>query len=550
MKKLLLALPVACAFVWTAWSPVGAAGTPPYEVWVTEQSGTDQTDLDGDGNTKDGGFLYVFEGKDAGGIRQNPLKFDLATRFRNGVKRIGGVDTPFAYPVPQRAHIVGFNTENTYAAVSFLGKNVAPVFSPGLDGVAGTADDVRNHDADAGVAFMRVADKKVVAFFNDLNGLHMPAPSPDSSLLGGVSIPQKRVHILTTDYVNESFTLVTGPDGLDLTKLRQDADLFTPANDPGGPLLPDLLFPGAVKPANSTRPFCSNWTPDSRYMFVTFERGGFAILQVKDVDVETGAVTIFNPPILKEVYPEVEVPGEGCGLLQHYDGVRLYTNGATKLFDQEYVYVWDMSTMGNGLSDDLITKVPLDPSGRGDGHGPMFTTQGKFLWIAMRLDSEIKVIDTDLNQVVNTLSVTKGECGEGGDGDGEDDNADADTDDCLTNLTPDVLDTNPQETLMFVTLRGYCPLTALANFVDEDAHRVCPTPAVADPVTGQLKVETDGRRPGVAVFKINRTDGTRGKLQKVYRFANEQPDANPANGGVLDVVDPHGVRVVSRGILR
>jgi hypothetical protein len=558
---------VVCALVLVIgrWLPAYAQ-SPAYEVWVTDQSGTDATNLDGDpdGNKKDGGFIYVFQGKTKGGINQKPAQLNLVQLFRGGVKPTwtGGVKTgeaPFAYPVGQRPHIVGFNVEGTYAAINFMGQN-KPLKVNGPACLAPAAPCVNNPDFDAGVAFMRVADKKIVGFVNNLNGLHMPSPSPDSSLLAGVSINQKRLHVFTTDYANERFEMVTGsadptaPHGIDLATLRQDSNFVTPGNDDedaitaglqlSGPMLQDLLYPANPKPANVARAFCANFTPDNQKVFITFEHGGLAIVQLKHVD-ETG-VTIFNPPVLKEVYAEAEYPGEGCGLLQHADGQRVFTVGASKLFDQELIYVWDMVSMGDGLKNDLMTTIALDPSGRGDAHGPMFTMGGKYMWVAMRMDNEIKVIDTDLNQVVRTLSVSRGECGTGGDGDGDDDGQDEDGDDCLLNLTPDVLDVNPSETLMFMTLRGYCPLTALNSFPDEDAHRVCPNPPGVDPVTLQPKVETDGRRPGLAVFKINK-DGTRGPLVKIYRFKNQQPDTNPANDGVLDVVDPHGVKVVTRG---
>jgi hypothetical protein len=220
-----------------------------------------------------------------------------------------------------------------------------------------------------------------------------------------------------------------------------------------------------------------------------------------------------------------------------------------------------MLTMGDGQSNDLLAQIPLNPSGRGDAHGPMFTQSGKYMWLSMRLDSEIKVVDTDVNKVVNTIRIASGECGTGDDGDGEDDGGDDDSDDCLQGLTPDVIDINPSQTLMFVTMRGYCPLSGINNFVDEGdpMHQVCLTPPAPpaqspsypfDPPDWTQKVESDGRAPAMAVFKIRR-NGQRGPLVKLYRFSNVISETTiPENGGFLDVVDPHGLKVVNRaGIL-
>ena len=579
MKNTLIALGIAVCLALAAIAgqqSMEAATVPPYEVWVLDQSKSDLNDnpalignpsapcdltkSDCDGRTDDGGYLYVWSGKTKGGINQKPLKIDLAQAARNGVKRNpDGTYSLNPYPIGLRPHIPGHN------ATAFTTENATHV---AINYVAPPA-----RAADGGVLFMRVDNKKAVGWVQAPN-IHMPGPSPHDDLLAGVAPAAKKLYVMTTDYLNENFAL---DSTVDLGTVKQDFILGTPEHDDGATdayKLESLL--GA--PANAQ---CANWTPDSQFVFVTFGKGGLAVFQVKDGD------TVLHPPALKEVYPWDVNPGEGCGLLQHPDGDTVFTSGATRAVDQEYVFKWSMGTkdvtptyMGDGLTNDLLATIPLNPAGRGDSHGPMFTNLGQYMWIAMRMDNEIKVIDTTANTVIRTLPVTRGECGKGDDGDDDDDGLDSDDDDCTPpNLTPDVIDINPQNTLMFVTLRGFCPLTGGINsFVDEDYNRICtaPIPPVTladgdplDPVPGDgmpvtlgatydngvnppvavpLKIETDGRMPGMAVFKVNR-DGTRGPLVKIYRISNKVPDTHPANNGWLDVAEPHGLKVVPRAVV-
>jgi hypothetical protein len=565
---------------------------PPYEVWIVDQSRSDYNNLDGDflpctpvapattcvpsvPKKDDGGFMYVFSGKTKGGINQKPVRIDLAAAAHSAGFKVG-----------QRPHIMGFDPNSRYASLSYLGTNVAPTFTytPGVPTAAPTRTGPgANPDPNAGVMFFRVSDKKVIGFIHGLNGLHMPSPSPDARQLSGVSINNRMFHVISTDYDTETFILKAS---VDLTAMRQDGDMSTPefdgwADPTTAVRLEQLLGanPATGVPFTPAKAFCSNYTTDSKFVFITFEAGGLAVVQVQKENAETGALE-FMQPVLKEVYPASQIPGEGCGLLPAMSSQfvnpdtgdvladpaahpsprlahRAFTEGSSKNIDQEYIFVWDMLTMGDGETNDLLTQIPLNPSGRGDAHGPMFTQGGKYLWVSMRLDSEIKVIDTDVNDVVNTIQVSRGECGTGDDGDGEDDNQDADGDDCLTNLTPDVIDTNPDQTLMFVTLRGYCPLTGINNFVDEGngMHQAClpppPVPAQSPsypfgPADWTQRVESDGRAPAMAVFKILK-DGKRGPLVKLHRLTNVIPDTtNPLNGGKLDVVDPHGLKVVPR----
>lgn len=402
----------------------------------------DQSDTHADG----GGLLHIYKDTWWGSIRSRPETIDLAEAAMEA-----------GFPVTRRPHIVGFNVESTHAIIS----NVA-------------SGDIQ---------IMNVAERSVVGNIEGLGQLHMAGPAPNSEQIAAVAIAQGRLLIISTDYENDFYTV----------EHTVDLELAENAN---GSLEEQLGFA-------DPHPICSNYTLDSQYLFVNFTAGGLAIFNVGNIAV---------PPVLEEVYSATEVPGNGCGLIQHPDGKRMFTNsGSKKLGDAENVYVWDMRRVGNGLKDDLLATIPLltpaqSAAQRGDAHGPMFTAKGRYLWVAMRMDNTIKVVDTKRYLVVNTIHLAGRSS---------------------RNPTPDVIDTNPRNNLMFMSLRGHCPLSAISEFVDETSQD-CPGDQSS-------QISSPGRTPGLGIVKINRR-GTGGRLIRVL------PLTNIVDG--FDRVDPHGIKTV------
>lgn len=423
---------------------IGTAQTPPFEVWLLDQSDNDDNDLDNDGITAEGGILYIYRGKLNGDVDPNPEVIDLAA-----AANAAGIG------VAKRPHIVGFNVDATHAVIANVGSG--------------------------DIQFMRIRDRTIVGNIGVLGQLHMVSPAPNSRQLAAVSIAQEELQIIRSNYRREQFELVSTVD-------------LTTVTDRSGSTLLSLLG------TETAKPICSNYTPDSRYLFITFAAGGVAIFDVGNL--RTG-------PVLKEVYSAAEVPGSGCGLIQHPDGIRMYTNSGSKaLGDAENVYVWNMWTVGNGVKDDLLKTIELltpeeSAVQYGDAHGPMFTNFGRYLWVAMRLDNEMKVIDTHTDELVDAFSI------EG-------------------NTAPDVIDINPQNNRMFVSLRGYCPLSAINAFVDE-SFQDCP----GDDAT---QISSPGRTPGLGIIQIH-PNGKVGQLIQVL------PTSNIDSSG-FERTDPHGLKVV------
>jgi hypothetical protein len=473
--------------------------TPPFEVWTIDQSRTDHANADGDasGNRSDGGILYIFNGKWTGGINPTPSAIvDMGAHILNPATNISG-----NFNIGQRPHIGGTNFAKTHMTLSWFGPS------------AGAAD--------GGISIFRVGDRKLVWSMFGLGMLHMPGPAPDDKKMAGVAIGDQKLYLFNTDYATETFSLAS------TTALN--------------------TVPGLTAGLGTTAaaPICSNFTPDSKHLFVTFRDGGMAVFNVED----TAA------PVLKEVYPASLIPKEGCGLIQHPDGKRIYTgsgaaeSGSDATFGNiEYYHVWNMETVGNGLNDDLIASIDLglgntfadgsanpNPSW-GDNHGPQHVFGGKYLWVTIRIDSTYKVIDTDTNQVVATVDIknntVKGKAITLGD------------------PTPDVLDRDPINPFVYyVSLRGYCPVSGAGRFIDNEGAGTngCPVKPTnfIDPTPGAV-----GRTPGQAMMVVG-LDGKSGKVTWRYPMKNvvtTDPSGNPLVAPT-DITDPHAGKVVVRSKL-
>ncbi len=450
----------------------------PFEMWLFDQSRTDHVDLDADGNFRDGGTLYIFRGNITGDIDSGPSQIiNLATVPPVGTTNLG-----------ERPHIGGTNFGKTHVALSYFATQ-AP--SGGID-------------------ILRITDRKVVASYRNMGALHMPGPSPDDKQMAGVSIGQQLLHLFSTDYITETF----GP----LNTYNLATQVFPGVGNPGGQTLPALLG------TTTAAPICSNYTFDSKHLFVTFQQGGLAIFNVQDI----------TNPKLTEVYPVNYVdagtgthgiPAEGCGLIQHRDLRRMYTfsgvaSGSSAFFgNAEYTHVWNMRTVGDGVLNDLTKTIDMGLSAAtggtdswGDLHGPNFVFLGRYLWVVVRIDSTVKVIDTLNDTLVNTFSLAGP---------------------YASNPTPDVLERSPINPFrLWVTYRGYCPLSGPTRFVDRAGEPNCPS------VTNEVPVS--GRNPGLVWLRVN-PDGKSGSA--VHHFSTNNLVSTYVVGMPLgrffNITDPH-----------
>ena len=471
----------------------------PFEVWTIDQSRTDHTNADGDanGNRSDGGTLYIFDGTWLGGIKSTPSAIvNLGDLIMNPETNDSG-----NFNIGQRPHIGGTNFGKTHMTLSWFGPNAG--------------------NADGGLSIFRLSDRKVVYQQYGLGMLHMPGPAPDDTKMSAVSIGDQTLHMFNTDYATETFSLAS------TTNLT--------------------AVPGLTAGLGTAvaAPICSNFTPDSKHLFVSFRDGGLAIFNVEN----TAA------PVLTEVYPASLIPKEGCGLIQHADGKRIFTgsgaaeSGSDATFGNiEYYHAWNMETVGNGLNDDLIASIDLGVGNTfangttnpkpswGDNHGPNMVFGGKYLWVTMRIDGNYKVIDTDTYQVVGTVDIKNNKLFR--------------KSVTLADPAPDVLDRDPiNPLLMYVSLRGFCPVSGAGRFDDPDGAGAAGCPSRAANAI-DLTPGVVGRTPGQGVMALG-LSGKTGKMINVYKISNvvtTSPTGAPF-AAPTDITDPHAGKVVIRSDL-
>jgi len=433
----------------------------PFEYWVFDQSRSDSNDLDKDGKFDEGGYVYIYDGKWTGGLdfTKPPLKIDLADVMFKATGNVG-----------HRPHIGGTNYSKTHGHLSWF--------------AAGTGEV---NEKNGGISFYRLKDKTHVYSRFGLGALHMPGPSPDDKQFVGVATTQKKLHFFHTDWINEKFSVASD---LDLTKVAG-------------------LSEGLG--TSDVQPICAKYTPDSKHLFVTFRPGGAAIFNVADpANVK-----------LTEAYSKEEVVGEGCSLIWNPDFTRMYTGSGAASANQtetgqEWLYVWDMRKFGDGNKNDMLKKIGLDPKGVGDNHGPNLVQKGRYLWLLMRADNEVKVIDTVTDKLVNTFSLVN---------------------DQTPNPFPDVLEPDPIDpTIVYISFRGNCVVSGLTVYVDS-AKGDCPgdkTKQIASP----------GRTPGFGVYKVA-LDGMSAALTKLVTYSNvHNTDGKGQPRAPYEAVDIHAGKIM------
>jgi len=306
---------------------------------------------------------------------------------------------------------------------------------------------------------------------------HAAMPTPDLSMVIvadlGRPLPASNrgaIHKIRTDYANDDYQYV---ETLDL-----------------GAALPQL---GTTQ----ARAVCVNFTPDSRFAYVTMQQGGVVVVDLGTAD---GSV----PMSIVHVYPASVVPAEGCGAVPlPPDFRRMVINsesrGQAGLPDR--LYIFDTSGAAEGVFPDPVV---IDLPGV-DTHGTFYCIdhRGKlYVWTVMRMSNHVNVVDVEGARVVKTLKLERP---------------------FLPDPAPDGLELHGGHA--FVTLRGPKPLSAMTASVNPE------------------------RTPGVLVMKVHRSCLT---------FDFDVKDRAPMVDGrtttilfdgrevVVPASDPHGMDVIVR----
>ncbi len=327
------------------------------------------------------------------------------------------------------------------------------------------------------VFFIDIATRRVVGCVDLLgmgvasNRTHAAMPTPDNSMvivadMGFTTASTGFIHKISTDYRRNRFRYVETLSLADYTD-----ELGT----------------------SQARAVCANFTPDSRFAYVTMQQGGVLVIDLGQPNTRSMRVV--------HVYSKDVVPAEGCGAIPlPPDGWRLLINsesrGNPSLPDQ--MYIFDASGAAQGIFPDPVV---IDLPGE-DTHGAFYCVdrRGKlYAWTVMRFSNDVNIVDVDAATVVRTYSLVR---------------------DFLTDPAPDGLEIYAGRA--FITLRGPKPLSAMTANVNPD------------------------RKPGVLVLKVHRD---------CLSFDFDVKDLAPMvddrtttlnDGTVVPASDPHGMDVILR----
>ena len=410
----------------------GAMGeSADFEIWAVDQSDT---------RADQGGVLYIWDGNAQAGDEAEVV--DLAQAADEA-----------GCPAGKRPHMVLTNHASppTHVIMANVGSGSTFFVDPATRQLVGCVSTKDGFNGIGGSAQSHAA-----------NG------TPDDSMviiadIGGKDADGNNqsgwLHKIQTDYSTSTFKLV------ETLPLHQFAD------DLGTSL---------------ARPICHEFTPDSRFAYVTFGGGGILVVDVGSADGST-------PMTMAHAYPADVVPGVGCGTFVPPETPEIMlTNGASTSdpnpTDGDWMYVFDTSGHVNG---EFPTPTQIALPGA-DTHGVQVCVDpdgNQFAWSLMRVTSEISIVDLQSNEVVATHSLKT---------------------DFAPDPTPDL--GFMRDGKFYFTLRGPEPLTAITSLT------------------------SDQRTPGVAVITMS---------EDCKSFTWDETDLLTVGDNTVLPPDPHGMELVT-----
>ena len=364
----------------------------------------------------------------------------------------------------------GGGTLYIYKGADLKGTAPAPAYAVNLGEAAlGVGDGIGKHGhsitfnpamthavisyVDSGhVQVIRAADRKVVASIKMTGGAAGPA-APHAS-----AVTPAGDAIIVANQGGKRLQRISADFKADVYKLDSAADLDLS-------LLEDADHPGNL-------PVTPVFTPDGRYVYVPMRGGGSYVVDYQATPMKTVA----------SVGKSAIGPQQCCATFVKDTIWTTAQGGATTTTTSFNLY------QVTGLPDKPVAKKVLSRTGNVESHSVILV--GQYLWVADRFANTLDIVDQAGD--ARTLSLASGPLA------GRD-------------PAPDIMAVSPDESTVFVALRGKAPVTSNIKGLDN---------AVGD-VGGFaiLTVKDNGRDATVSSFV-----------------------ALPLAGGA-SVVDPHGLRV-------
>ncbi|WP_447974906.1 hypothetical protein [Nitrospira sp. Kam-Ns4a] len=307
------------------------------------------------------------------------------------------------------------------------------------------------------VLFLDAATRKPEACLSLGKNVHAAWPTPDQKIVIAANMADKTFVRIWTDYAAHTFR-------------------FDPEKD----VLKLGLLESGERP--DTAPVCPITESSSKYAFVTLRGGGLFVVDVTETPMKVVATAT-----------NVDVHPAGCGGVQVGDTMYINSGGgwpadkfpaaASLSYD---VYAISLATLPKSVEARLITSRDTKFA---DSHG--MAAVGRYVWSADRAGNNIEIIDSLTNLSIGGIELA---------GPLSDDPA------------PDLMDVAPDQSYVFVTLRGPTPLTGNDKKVDN----------------------AKGSTPGVGVIRVEHS-GKGGTFVGVARLSNQKDGKETA--------DPHGIAV-------
>lgn len=372
-----LATALACAALY--WTSLAQAQS--HEVWLVDQSNSPGRGY--------GGTIHIYDGASLAG--NGPARVtdvvDLGAAARSLCRSATEAD-------PVRPHMLFFNADHSRAVLSFVASGHVVIFN------AATREPVACLRSPPGDGGARQA--------------HAAFPAPDDSYIVVANQNGERLHKITADFVNDSYSLT---DTLDLSALEAAV--------------------GAGGAAANNKPICPIIDSSSNLVFTTLAGGGLVVTD-RDLDVVS-------------LYTTSQLHANGCGGAQAGGSIYINSGGGTLANRSECdVYRFQLNASYphlppsgfNVIFSDDAPKVDTDGNGvldtGRDCHGMTATKHGRYLWMDDRRLNEFLVFDTAVNALVNRVDVSGLLSSDPG---------------------PDLVDISPSGNRLFVSLRGPNPLT-------------------------------------------------------------------------------------------
>lgn len=332
-----------------ATSVVRAHDSPPFEVWLVDQS-----------NTRDlayGGAIHIYDGR-ALITQSGDDVTPLATMNLGAATAELCFAATGAYPV--RPHMITFNSTDTHAVLAFVVSGHVVIFD------ARKRTPVACFRTETGAAGARQA--------------HAAWPTRDDRYLLVTNQNGKKLERIRTHYARNEF------------KQEPAATL-----DLAGCTTPNGLPCQSPELRPDTAPICAFVASDNGPGFVSLRGGGLFV-----VDWSASPMKIVSE------YDRQNVPANGCGFIEARGWIFANGGGGTPAnLDQFTVYRVPMNGHKRGGPPNYPTVQILfnDDSPERDAHGVAASLNERFVWVGDRDGNVIEVFDSKTGAHVTTLDL-------------------------------------------------------------------------------------------------------------------------------------------------